>query len=470
MAVAPEPVKSSAPAPKPDTAKTAVPNVGISGRTAASLAAPLGPSSVSPAQFAVGQAAKTQGSLDQYINYLNTNMGRLSADQANAELRSELSPTLAGLAQEQAAGGQAIGQYTSQLASSLAGVQPGIAGAYTQAEGQQAAIDAALAQQLTTGGTAAAGQLAATLAQRGQDTAPAAALAAQGKGLAGANLATGSASLSALVGEGAAANAYGKTLPGIANLAGRQSLGALEQGITQQANTAIGKAQAGYPTLVNQARSGFLAQEKNAESAYLGELARQISQQNANTAATRAANTATYQQGQLGVTQQKAADQRAYQQGELQVRQGQLTVAQRRAQIAQEQANTAKLKAVTAAEKAPSTGVSATLLKSAAKMAESFYYGVAPKYHYDTTAAKWLPVPGTGSAAVPYPQALQQLIAAGPSTAAWRQKATQILNSLYAPGEGGRPPTKAQARLNQTIAKGGASLFGPLAPVGFGAG
>ena len=72
--------------------------------------------------------------------------------------------------------------------------------------------------------------------------------------------------------------------------------------------------------------------------------------------------------------------------------------------------------------------------------AEDFYYGIPPKTRYDTKSKTFVPVPGTGKPPVPYRQAIKNLILGGTPA----RIAAQIVNGLYAPGEGGRPRTRAQ--------------------------
>ncbi len=75
---------------------------------------------------------------------------------------------------------------------------------------------------------------------------------------------------------------------------------------------------------------------------------------------------------------------------------------------------------------------SASTLRQATKMAEDFFYGVAPTKRADGTISK------EGKAAVGYSKALARLVGSGLRTA----EAIKILNSFYGPGEGGRPVTE----------------------------
>lgn len=279
-----------------------------------------------PRQAAATVAAKTTSSLQQYLNYLSTNMGRLAGNQATAEINAQTTPLLAGLDKAAASGQAAINGYTQQFAGELAKIAPNVAGAYSTAENQQSALDTALAAELRNAGGSAAQDLTNTLQARGQDTSVAAQATQTGNGLAGASYATGSAGLGNLIARGAAANAYGAELPGLAALSGLQATKGLQSDVANQRAAIISDAQAQYPTLANQAFNQLLGQQRNAlteqgqqitqqknqqaaaattqklkQSAQLAQLADQIKQQTANTGTVRANNTAAYQQGQLGL-------------------------------------------------------------------------------------------------------------------------------------------------------------------------
>ncbi len=253
--------KPPAPAPK----QTGYPTINF-GHLPAALA-PAGPGSVTPNQFAAAQTAKAQSSLDQYMNYLRTNMGRVDSTainaQASAELNAETSPLLAGLASQQQAGAQAISGYTQQLAGNLAQIGPQTQQGYQTAEGQQAALDASIADRLGNNTANGVSTLQQQLAAAGQDTSPAAQAAQNAAGASGAAYASGSASLAQLYGQGAAANAYSAQLPGIAALAGYQQVGALNESIAAQRAQIIADAQKQYPGLVNDLTSQALTSQKN---------------------------------------------------------------------------------------------------------------------------------------------------------------------------------------------------------------
>lgn len=117
----------------------------------------------------------------------------------------------------------AITGYTKALSGELGRIAPQIGAAYGQAQEAQGALDTALANRLQQQGQETAGGLEQALGAAGQSNLPAALTAQQAVGVGNASFAQGSASLSQLLGQGAAAQAYGAKLPGIAALGGLQA-------------------------------------------------------------------------------------------------------------------------------------------------------------------------------------------------------------------------------------------------------
>jgi len=116
----------------------------------------------------------------------------------------------------------------------------------------------------------------------------------------------------------------------------------------------------------------------------------------------------------------------------------------------------------------PAKPLSPTASKNLNTLADQLYGGVAPKKTYGVTGYDpngkpihgWVNEPGTGAPAVHYTSAYQRLIAAGASPA----QARQMVNSRWAPGEGGRPLTPAQRQANQQAKKQGKKAVGKIAP------
>lgn len=459
----------------------------------------------SPQQFAAQQTAKSQSTLNQYLNYLGTNLGRVPAinygaigSQANNELEGMVSPLLQGYNQQLASGTQAINQYTGQLSTQLGNIGTQIGGIYNQAEQQQSALDTAIQAELAGNGGQQAAALQTALQNAGQDTAPAAQAAANATGAAGAQYAEGSASLASLFGQGAAAQAYGATLPGIAKLSGLQALGNLQGTIGTAETKAIDTAESKYPTLVNQLTNTAVKEQSNQLAAskvtatqnvaklglVLGSSGSYDKSGNLTPAAQREVNALGYGGLVTGapIKDVQAAARLVTANKSLQARitQNSIADALRTRQITDSEAKQAQsyqvqldhlgiqdkslaLRLIQAQKTAASGGLTggewATLTGKAIKQADLMYGGVSPKVHYVNGVAQ--AVPGTGTPPTAYPQARQQLILMGPKTKSWIQQATAIVNSLYAPGEGGRPLAANQPSVSKikSMAHSGA-LFG----------
>jgi hypothetical protein len=213
--------------------------------------------------------------------------------------------------------------------------------------------------------------------------------------------------------------------------------GALATGRTN-ANSLVAQildAQSKGPSLTSQYLSQLDTQQTNAEklaltqaldqsliksrqnSTALGAGRLKVDQQNANTAVSRASNTA----------QADAI----------------------RAQIAEYNAQTGRLRATRAGKP------SATTLKGWATAADNFYHGVAPKQHWDAAKGSYVAIPGTGRSQVNWNAAVAGMIALG----ATRKQAISQLNAVgWKPGEGGRPLTAAQIAANRRAAKAGNAM------------
>lgn len=100
-----------------------------------------------------------------------------------------------------------------------------------------------------------------------------------------------------------------------------------------------------------------------------------------------------------------------------------------------------KLAEQKAAQAAKTGGVSPSVWHHAALDAENFYKGIAPQYQVDASGQRVL-VPGTGpSSVLTYQKAIKTLIRRYPGIGA--TGAIRLANSLYQPGEGGRPYPQA---------------------------
>lgn len=223
------------------------------------------------------KSKRPQGSYAKYLSYLRAhrhdNQPRASADpyrsydpttpgptppwllkQARSEVQSQIDPIIADITRSYndraAAGTESLKAYGESLANSLAGLSGRIGGYYSTAQQNEASLDAALRQALSGQGQSLANALSLELARTGQDTSPAAGVAATGAGAGNAAYAIGSASLAQLLSQGAAAQAYGAKLPGIAGLEGLQRAGALQRESSAGLADALGQIRSEVPGLV----------------------------------------------------------------------------------------------------------------------------------------------------------------------------------------------------------------------------
>jgi hypothetical protein len=262
----------------------------------------------------------------------------LTPTQIQQQAQGEISPIIQAItgqatSQAQQAAGQIRG-ITDDYANELG--QINMAAPYQQGEGQQAAVDAALQQSLTGEGASLAGGLSDRLAQlQGTSGAPAleqaaGQLASQGRSNGTTELANGSAALSNLIANAAAGGGFGLKLPGIAKLSGIQALGQNSAAQQKAVNDATLQTESQLPSIIQNLTSNNEAGLANAvgarqkqqalnfdneiKDATLGLNSKKvnaaisqgnakvaqgnakvaIAEQNANTAATRAAQSALH--------------------------------------------------------------------------------------------------------------------------------------------------------------------------------
>lgn len=159
-----------------------------------------------------------------------------------------------------------INGYTTSAENELKGIDFGAP--YQQASGDQNAINTALLSLLQGSGSSLQDQLGSTLAAAGQSPTLSASL--QGKigadtaGAAGANLAKGDASLSAINQEGLSAKDYGNKLPALTALGGLQDTKGLQGQVQTDENNQLQALQAKVPGLV---QTELSSQEKSAQDA-----------------------------------------------------------------------------------------------------------------------------------------------------------------------------------------------------------
>lgn len=287
------------------------------------MTTPAPPVTLTPGQFAkTGAAAKPGATYAKYQKFIaarrggNTGTAAAPTDpyapiiaglpqpesqgQMQQTAQGEISPIVAAIVkeitqQEKGATG-AISGYANDAASKLAAINYGQP--YTQGEGAQAATDATLAAAEAGQGTSDAQSLQQRLAVINDPSVAAAATNVAGNGAANANadLSQGSASLSNLIANAAAANSYGQKLPGIQRAAGLQDIAGVQQ--TGAANIASGTtaAEQQLPSILqnlqseNDNRSSAIASAKQNQLARNDNIAAGTATLNEKTAATNATN------------------------------------------------------------------------------------------------------------------------------------------------------------------------------------
>lgn len=216
------------------------------------MASNLGPHLLTPAQVANRIAGYTAGLpkplTDQQISAraqaLLDPLVKQTTDRINASTK---------------AGAGAISGYASKYADALAGYGDSAKAIYGGAEQSQAAADAAESGALRTGGSQLADQLAGKIGQISSapnvmqaGTAPVVGNAA---GAANATLGSGSAALSALIAQGAAAQEYAGKLPGIARAQGASDIRDLSLASQKTLADQIGELEKQTPGLIESLRS-----------------------------------------------------------------------------------------------------------------------------------------------------------------------------------------------------------------------
>lgn len=158
-------------------------------------------------------------------NYLAPRSPKQLKREIRQSVNAQIAPYLGQINRAESQGSGMIANYSEQLAHQLLDAQRQTRQNYGQAEASQASINTALANRLSGAGAAVSNDLASQLAAAGQSTAPSSAVGAIGSGASNAGYASGSASLSALLAQGAAAQQYAGQLPNLARMQGVQQQG-----------------------------------------------------------------------------------------------------------------------------------------------------------------------------------------------------------------------------------------------------
>jgi cell wall-associated NlpC family hydrolase len=355
------------------------------------------------------------------------------------QAQTEIDPIIAaitGAANKKAAAAEAaIKGYTDSYAHQLGGQDAGAP--YSGAETEQAAVDASLRQALAGGGSDLASQLSARLAAlQGSSGAGAlaqegGALASQGESAGNTRLASGSAALSALLGEHAAASSFSKKLPGLAKLSGLQGLRQSEGNAQQEISQGTMQAEGELPSIVQQIRSSRQAAAAlRSENAYRGAELQQ-GQQRLGIESFRAQTSAAQGNARIQIEGERAAQAASHDRALERMARLNYGLSAQRLILAQSKAMQIQHSGGLTA------GEYGTLRQKASKDLQSYYDGVAAKYQIGPDGNRVL-VSGTGpGSAKTYQQAIKHLILSYPQLGP--KQIIGMADKLYRPGEGGRP-------------------------------
>lgn len=392
----------------------------------------------------------------QITNQIAGYTSRLPQPQSDQQIRLRaqglLDPVVKSItdrstAATKAAAGATAG-YASKLADSLGSYDTSAHSIYGNAEQQQANSNNVQQSALRGGGQQLADALTSQMNSfgAGPDAVKSlgAAPAATGAGAANALLGSGSAALDQLIANEASSRDYGAKLPGLTRQQGASDV----RDVTMSGNKAlldnVAKVQEQLPGILQSEYSANDTKQSNLAQA--GEHVREllnarndaINAGQAKNATTVAVADAKAAAATAAAQAKQANSDRAY---NLEVartygvdpKTGQPTLAAvKAAQAAQAKANkkTAGL----------SASYYAGLKLKANDAADTFYYGVPPKQHYDATKGAYSEVPNTGTPGVDYKTAITRLMT---KYSLKPEDAVTIANEYYAPGERGRPAKAA---------------------------
>lgn len=432
--------------------------------------------------FAQMSPADIQKTIDQFTAGYGT---PLTPEQIQAQAQAQIDPIIAAVtskANQQASGASdAIKGLTDSYAAELGQLAPSLSAPYEQSAQQQAAIDEALRQSLTGAGSDLASGLSDRLkalegSSGGSALAEAASgLASQGASSGNQQLASGSAALSNLLGDKAAAAEYGASLPAIARLAGVQQLGQVEGNAQQQIAQGTLAAEQQLPSIVNAltGRNDTLAANRASMGADLFKtltaqnLSKESAAASAALAGQKAQQDALYKSETLALDAQKAKQTAANDAQRASIAaMNANTSAERAAADRAYKAAMVKLRAADAKIKAasadkPTAGELGTARREAAAALQSYYHGTPAKYQLGPDGSRVL-VGGTGPDSVKsYQDAISALALAYPQLG--QNTIVGMANRLYKPGEGGRP---ALSKKQQAATS--AALPNPFAGLGIG--
>lgn len=278
------------------------------------MTTPSGPITLTPGQFAKTPAgAKPGATYQSYLKFVNARraanpppapdpynaiiagLPKPETDQQiSSQAQGEISPIVAAIVaaitkQTQGAT-SAISGYSNDAANKLAAINYGQP--YQQAEGAQATVDSALASSLAGQGSSDAQSLQQRLAVINDPSVAAAAANVSGNatGAANADTAQGTAALTNLIANAAAANSYGQKQPGIERTAGLQDIANVQATANNNIATGTQDAEQQLPSILQN-----LQQENDNRSSAIASAQQNQLARNDNIVAGQAANTVKIQ-------------------------------------------------------------------------------------------------------------------------------------------------------------------------------
>lgn len=401
--------------------------------------------------FAPTSTNDINGIVNKYVGMYGTPQ---TDTQIQAGAQAQIDPIVAALTKQindrAASSSRAITGNANSLAASLGQIDYGAP--YASATHDQAAVNAALQQSLTSGGNALAQDLTSRLGVIDDPTVGAAggAVSAFGTGTGNTELASGSANIGQLLAEAAAAKTFGLKQPGLARMQGLQDVA----GVNQQAVNDIGTGTTSVLQQLPQIVQAMRSSNQNLRGDRAGSAA-QIFETLTGQNVTKAGLRAGLQSDQQKITAASTPMPDS-------------SLSNSVHHLVDQFGNPilgpdGKLQP-TGTQPASSKPLTAAVKAKLAKSAETLRYGEAPKQQYDSKTGTWLDVPNTGTPNSSYEEAYQSLVAQGATPTYARAQ----VNRLYKPGEYGRPLSKGQKKTSAAV-KSGLGVMkttGPFAGLG----
>lgn len=403
-------------------------------------------------------APTSQNDIQSTVNKYSGMYGTPQTDpQIQASAQAALDPIIAAITKtindRASSSARSITGNANSLAASLGAIDYGAP--YAGATHDQAAVNAALQQSLSGAGNDLAQGLTSRLGVIDDPTVAAAGGAVSGYGGAAGTtqLAGGSANIGQLLAEAAAAKTYGLKQPGLAKMQGLQDVAGVNQQAVNDIGTGTTSILGQLPNLVQAMRSSNQGiRDNRAQSA--AQIFETLTGQNVTKSGLSAGLQKTYDAANaaaapmpdpsLSNSLHYLVDQYG----------NPIPGPDGKPQPTGPQPAGSKPKALTVTDR-----------KKLVADLDTSYYGVPPKQQYDSKTSTWIDVPNTGTPALDYNAAVQNLM---DSYGLSKQDAMKYANQRYKPGEDGRPKSGAQKKTAKAVATGVGvpKTTGPFAGVG----